>query len=70
MASTIAFSLADFCVASTSLVCVQLWMMPFMSRYRLSTGGGQSRKGVMTDGQRSATQRKNFGTPIASAVYL
>lgn len=48
--------------------CVDWWIMPFISRYRLSTGG-TDRLSCVTGrehaGYRSSSQRKKKGTPIA-----
>lgn len=45
---------------TSSLGCVQLWMMPFMSRYSMSMEGATV-PSILTlmSGKRSETQRKN-----------
>ena len=52
-------------VASPSFGCEQLWMMPFMSRYKLSNSGIRFYStNCMMSGYRSESHRKYFGTPI------
>ncbi len=54
-----------------SLLCVQLWMIPFMSKYRLSTVGSVvSLTGAIVQGYLSEIHLKNLGTPMFLVLYV